>query len=358
MADGIEDVVAEPARPRLVYPFEATPAVGAAEAHDIAPGVKWIRMPVPGPLEFINVWLIRDGEGWAIADTGMAGEETQAAWEQVFDKVLEGKPVTRVFATHMHPDHMGLAGWLTRRFGCRFWITRLEYLTCRTLTSDTGREAPQDAIDFLQAAGWGEESIDDYRAKFGGFGKWMSPPPDSFKRMTDGDRIQIGDHVWEVVVGRGHSPEHACLWCPELKLMISGDQVLPRISSNVSVFPTEPDNDPLSDWLASIASIKARVPDDTLVLPAHNDPFFGLHARLDNLNNGHEVSLKRLLRTLAQPKRAIDVFPSLFGRKIDSPLLLGMATGESLAHLNCLVRRGQITRTRDAEGVDWYQTQP
>ncbi|MDB5428591.1 MAG: fold metallo-hydrolase, partial [Phenylobacterium sp.] len=165
---------------------------------------------------------------------------------------------------------------------------------------------------------------------------------------------RIGDHLWRVVVGSGHSPEHACLWCPDLNLIITGDQVLPKISSNVSVFPTEPNGDPLTDWLTSLARIKTRVPDEVLVLPAHNDPFFGLHARIDHLIAGHERGLARLRQLIAEPKRAVDVFRALFRRQIDQNLL-GLATGESLAHLNCLIARGQAVRTRDENGVDWYR---
>ena len=171
--------------------------------------------------------------------------------------------------------------------------------------------------------------------------------------MVDGEVIPIGEHGWRVVVGSGHSPEHACLWQPELKLMISGDQVLPRISSNVSVFPTEPDGDPLSEWLTSLARIKTIVPDDVLVLPAHNDPFIGLHARLDHLIRGHERGMERLTRNLAAPKRSIDIFGALFARAI-GPELLGMATGEALAHLNYLLGRGRVTAAPDADGVVWY----
>ncbi len=156
------------------------------------------------------------------------------------------------------------------------------------------------------------------------------------------------------MVGAGHSPEHACLYCPDLKLLISGDQVLPKISSNVSVFPTEPDGDPLNDWLTSLARIKTLVPDDVLVLPAHNDPFIGLYARLDHLIQGHERGLERLTKSLAEPKRSVDVFGALFARKI-VPELLGMATGESLAHLNCLVERGRAVVERDDKGVNWYR---
>ena len=337
---------------RLTYPFAEGPPLGGAV--DIAPGVKWMRMPLGGSLAFINVWALKDGDGWAIVDTGMNTPATAEAWRKVFSDVLNGARVTRVFVTHMHPDHIGMAGWITRKFDCRMWITRLEYMMCRMLAADTGREAPEDGLRFYRAAGWNQESLDSYATRFGGFGKSMHALPDSFRRLVDGEEIRIGDNLWRIVVGNGHSPEHACLYCPALKLLISGDQVLPRITSNVSVFPTEPDGDPLDDWLTSLAAIKPRVPDDVLVLPAHNDPFRGLHARIDHLIGGHERSLTRLTKVIGQPKRAIDVFSVLFKRTINNDVL-SMATGESLAHLNCLIHRGQATRTPDAQGVDWYK---
>jgi len=350
----VSDRAAEPdeARPRLVYPFETGPAEG--EAIDIAPGVKWMRMPLDGSLGFINVWAVRDAEGWAVVDTGMRGAATTSAWSRVFAEVFEGKPVTRVLATHMHPDHVGMAGWITRKFDCRLWMTRLEYLTCRVLAADTGREAPEDGVRFFRAAGWDEAALDAYRSRFGGFGKALHPLPDSYRRLSDGDIIGIGAHDWRVVVGNGHSPEHACLHSEELGLLISGDQVLPRISSNVSVFPTEPEADPLADWLSSLARIRSKVPGDVLVLPAHNDPFTGLHARIDHLIAGHERSLERLLARLAEPQRVVDVFGVLFRRAI-GPGLLGLATGEALAHLNCLINRGLAVRAADEGGVNWYR---
>jgi glyoxylase-like metal-dependent hydrolase (beta-lactamase superfamily II) len=337
---------------RLNYPFEHGPTLG--EAMEVAPGVNWMRMPLGGSLAFINVWAIRDGDGWAIVDTGMSTPPTASAWREVFTGALNGEQVTRVFVTHMHPDHIGMAGWITRKFDCRLWITRLEYMMCRMLAADTGREAPDDAIRFYRSAGWEQGEIETYTARFGGFGKSMHALPDSFRRLVDGETVRIGEHAWEVVVGNGHSPEHACLWCPALKVLISGDQVLPRITSNVSVFPTEPDGDPLTDWLTSLARIKTRVPDDVLVLPAHNDPFHGLHARIDTLIGGHERALTRLHRLITQPKRSIDVVSVLVKRRI-TPEVMGMATGESLAHLNCLMHRGLAVREPDAKGVDWYR---
>jgi glyoxylase-like metal-dependent hydrolase (beta-lactamase superfamily II) len=254
----------------------------------------------------------------------------------------------------MHPDHIGMAGWITKKFDCRLWITRVEYMMCRMLAADTGREAPEDGLRFYQRAGWSQEALDTYATRFGGFGKALHALPDSFRRIVDGEKIMIGDHEWEVVVGSGHTPEHACLYCAELKLIISGDQVLPRITSNVSVFPTEPDGDPLRDWMTTLAAIKPRVPDDVLVLPAHNEPFHGLHARIDQLVGGHERALQRLQKLIGEPKRAIDVFSVLFKRTINNDVL-SMATGESLAHLNCLMHRGVAVRETDADGVDWYR---
>jgi glyoxylase-like metal-dependent hydrolase (beta-lactamase superfamily II) len=336
----------------LRYPLNTRPEPG--RSLQVAPGVHWVRMPLPMVLNHINLWALEDEDGWTLVDTGMQTAQIAAAWEEVLARPLAGKPVKRVMCTHMHPDHIGMAGWLTRRFDCPFWMTRLEYVTCRMLVADTGREAPSDAVRFYKASGWKAADLEHYKARFGGFGKMVYALPDSYHRVTDGDSLSIGGRRWQAVVGRGHSPEHLCLYCPELRVLISGDQVLPRITSNVSVFPTEPEANPLKDWLDSLASIRVTVSDDVLVLPAHNDPFYGLHARISQLIEGHEKSLERLRTVLAQPKTASDVFGSLFRRSVSGDMLQ-MDTGESLAHLNCLLQRGHATRRLDETGVAWYQ---
>lgn len=340
---------------RLSFPFEGKPAPG--ECIEVGPGVLWLRMPLPYALNHINLWAIRDGEGWAVVDSGVNTPETVKAWRAVMAGPFEGRPITRVICTHMHPDHVGMAGWLTRHFKCPLLMTRLEYLTCRVLVADTGREAPPEAIQFYRRAGWSDESLDDYRARFGGFGRDIHALPENMERLSDGDVLQIGGHEWRIVVGNGHSPEHACLHCPDLKLLISGDQVLPRISSNVSVFPTEPLADPLGDWITSIAKLRREIPDDVLVLPSHNEPFRGLHARLEALDRGHHVALDRLIKRLDEPRLVVDTFVALFGRKIEGGSgLLGMATGEAVAHLNHLIRRGQAQIQYDKDGLAWYES--
>ena len=225
---------------------------------------------------------------------------------------------------------------------------------CRTMAADTGRAAPAVALRFYRAAGWQEEWLERYKERFGNFGRSIYALPDSFRRLENRETITIGEHYWQVIVGRGHSPEHVTLYCPGLKLLISGDQVLPRISPNVSVFPTEPQGDPLKEWLRSQAVIRDMLPDDLLVLPAHEAPFYGLHVRLSQIIEAHKRDLAKLFNYLDKPMRAVDCFPALFRRKIDAGNI-NLATGETLAHLNCLLHRHRITRTRDADGVDWYE---
>lgn len=341
----------------LSYPWgrAASPAAGRPE--QIAEGVYWARFPMPMSLDHINIWLLQDGDGWTVVDTCLNLGNSRKIWEELFTGFMGDKPITRVICTHLHPDHVGLAGWLTEHFGCELWMSREEFLMCRAMASDTGREAPDIALRFYRAAGYNEEQLQRYGKKFGNFGRAISPLPDSFRRLVDRETITIGDRYWQVIVGSGHSPEHVCLYCPGLKLLISGDQVLPRITPNVSVFPTEPKSDPLEEWLRSSARIREILPDDVLVLPAHEAPFYRLHVRLSQLIEAHNEDLHSLFDYLVEPRRAVDCFPALFNREIDEGSL-GLATGETLAHLNCLLGRRRVSRTSDGQGVDWYEQIP
>jgi len=337
----------------LTYPFENTPEPG--ELVNIVAGVNWLRMPLPFSLNHINLWAIEGVDDWTIVDTGLASDETIELWQAVHAKYGSSKPFKNLFITHMHPDHIGLAGWLTRTYKAELSITRSEYLTCRHLLDYSHKEAPQEAIDFYRAAGLDEEQLENYQSQFGGFGKFVRGLPHSYRRLTDGQIVKMGNHSWRVIVGSGHSTEHACFYCEELNVIISGDQILPTISSNVSLRATEPYENPLQDWLDSCQKLIDELPADVLVLPSHGKPFVGAHERLNGLINEHESDMEKLKVECINPKRAIDVFPILFRAKIDRNNLL-MATGESLAHLNCLVARGEMNVTMDDNGVNYYQT--
>lgn len=337
----------------LTYPYGMNFGPEEGEVVEVAEGIYWLRFPLPFSLEFINLYLLEDGDGWTIVDTCVDLPKSRALWEGYMEGIMEGKPIKRVIVTHLHPDHVGLAGWLTRKASCELWMSRTDFLMCKTLAADTGKDAPEAAIDFYRAIGFSEENLESYRKRFGGFGSAISDLPDSFRRLSDGETFEVNGRYWQVVMGSGHAPEHACLYCPGLKVLISGDQVLPRISSNVSVFPTEPDGDTLKDWLDSCAKLRELLPNNLLVLPAHQEPFYGLHARLTRLIEGHEIGLDRLYEHVQEPKRVIDCFGPLFKRKI-GPDLMGLASGETVAHLNCLMGRKLVEKYRDENGVDYY----
>jgi glyoxylase-like metal-dependent hydrolase (beta-lactamase superfamily II) len=334
------------------YVFDSSPETG--EILDIAPGIKWLRLPLPFLLNHINVWLLRDGDGWALVDTGFFTNTTREVWEHVLRYPLDNAPITRVLVTHLHPDHVGCAGWMTEKFGVDLWMTREEYLLCRVLIADTGKPAPPESVSFYSGAGFAPESMDSYMEHFGAFGRVVSTLPESYLRLQQGMRVQIGDNEWEIIISRGHSPEHACLFCRDLNLLIAGDQILPTISSNVSVYPTEPAANPLAHWFDSLYMLKQLLPADVLVLPAHGKPFTGAHVRLDQLIAEHEQGLEKLKKICREPRRVLDVFPALFKARITDKNLI-MATGEAISHLNYLLESGEINRRSDDQGIDWYQ---
>lgn len=323
-------------------PFGTPPPAGAAVP--VAPGVWWARMPLPFALDHINVWLLEDGDGWTVVDCGFADDSTCAAWEALFAGPMGGRPVTRVVTTHFHPDHMGLAAWLTGRFGAVFHATLAEWLWGRMLSMQGAEECTPLAASFYAGAGVPEALAERLARRADAYRLAVPAVPAVLHRLRDDDVLTIGGRRWRVVVGRGHAPEQACLTCEEAGVFISGDQVLPKISPNVSVWPQQPDEDPLSDFLASLEDVCRRVPDSLLVLPSHRRPFRGLHARADELRHHHAERLAEVADTCrSAPKTAFEVMQAMFRRDLD-PIQVRFAIGEALAHVNHLLHKGQLVR--------------
>ena len=332
------------------YPFDVLDYGGVRE---VAPGIFWIRMALPFALNHINLWLIADGDGWTAVDTGYNSDETRGYWEAVFADALGGKPIRRIVVTHFHPDHISLAGWLAEKFDAPVWMTYGEWMHAQ-LNRHGGPTADIDArLAFYAENGMGEDGAAGYLETRPDFSKIITPLPDGFHRLLDGDVFAIGAHDWRVITGAGHSPEHAALWCEQLNVLISGDQVLPRISTNVSVQSIEPDGDPLRLYLTSLQKF-VPLPKDALVLPSHDRPSYGLHDRIAALGEHHTERLEAALDAFAEPLTAADLIPFLFKRKLDRHQY-GFAIGEALAHANYLVSDGRLARARDADGLIRYR---
>ncbi len=337
----------------LTYRFvDVTPPPG--EVFEVADGVFWLRMPMWGRLNHINVWLLRDNGGWTIVDTGIFNEDVQNHWRKVFSGFLGGEPVTRVIATHLHTDHTGNAGWISREWGCELWMSRSDFYMCKVMAADGPSDVPDDAIRFYRRAGFTEERLERYRQRFGQFGASISPLPAGYRRIVDGQYMDIGGREWRAVIGHGHAPEHVCLYCPELKVIIAGDQILPGITPNVSVQPSEPHANPLKDWIASCIRFREILPPNLLVLPAHESLYEGVHERLTALIDWHEVALEKLYEMCAEPRRAVDVFPALFKSEITDTSYFP-ATGEAIAHLHCALERRMLCVEEDEQGVAWWR---
>lgn len=337
----------------LKFIVDDAPAAGSAT--EIADGVFWLRFDLPMKgLDHINLWALKDGDGWVVVDTGIGNRASREIWEKHFTELMGGRPVNRVICTHLHPDHTGLAGWICRRFGAPLLMTRGEYFLCRLMSADTGKEAPSAGINFYRKAGFTDDQIELYKMRFGGFGKAITAMPQGYDRLVDGEMGMIGGREWRVIIGSGHSPEHACLYCPELNLCLTGDQLLPNISSNVSVWPTEPEGNPLEEWINSCHKLITELPEDVLIGPAHGIPFYGAHRRLEKLIEHHEKALERLLEHCKTPRRSTEVYSVLFRRAINDGNRI-MAVGESIAHLNCLKGRGLISRRLNDAGQFTYK---
>jgi glyoxylase-like metal-dependent hydrolase (beta-lactamase superfamily II) len=343
-----------PHEQRLQYPFGDTlPAPG--DSLEIAEGVRWIRMALPFQLDHINLWLLRDEldgrEGWTVVDCCISRDETKAQWERVFETQLQGLPILRVIVTHMHPDHVGLAYWLCERWNAPLWISATDYNAARMASQATTGFGGPAAAEFFAAHGLVDpESMEQIKARASYYPSLVPQVPRSFRRLRDGESVQIGGREWRCISGYGHAPEHISLYCGELGTLISGDMVLPRISTNVSVYDIEPESNPLQLFLDSIDKFRP-LPPDTLVLPSHGKPFRGLPERIRQLHEHHDERLREVIAACElAPRSAAEVLPVLFKRKLDLHQTT-FAMGESIAHLHALWYEGRLARRRDADGV-------
>jgi glyoxylase-like metal-dependent hydrolase (beta-lactamase superfamily II) len=332
------------------YPF---PKLEYGQTLEVAPGIHWVRMPLPFALDHINLWLLADGESWTVVDTGYNVDRSREIWDEVLPNITGGAPVSRVVCTHFHPDHLGLAGWFVERFGASLWMTYTEWLQAHVAVSETITHDFDRWIEFYRDNGAPSDMTVGFKEVRAEFRDPWYRLPETVRRIQDNEEFTIGGRVWKVITGGGHSHEHASLWCPDMNVLISGDQILPRISSNISLWYTEPDGNPLRHYFDSFDKFR-HLPKDVLVLPSHDYPFRGLHGRLDDLRAHHDGRLEIALEKCSEPQTASDVMPFLFTREI-GVFEFSFAIGETLAHLNYLVGDGSLVRCHDDDGLIRYR---
>lgn len=346
-----------PNEQKLDYPLgEQLPLPGTII--EVADGLRWIRLPLPFALDHVNVWLLRDTfegrDGWTLIDCGVARDDTKALWEQIFEHCLDGLPIVRVLVTHMHPDHVGLAGWLCERWQAPLWMTMTDFFVATLWSSGQskrGARGGESAVEHFKRHGLADKAhLDTIRERSGYYPSLVPTMPEHYRRVTDGEVIRIGDRDWRVIIGYGHAPEHISLYDAGTNIFIAGDMVLPRISTNVSVFDYEPDGDPLRLYLESLYKYEP-LPTDTYVLPSHGRPFKGLHERIQQQRDHHRDRLAEVVQACREGgKTTADIVPVLFHRKLDTHQLT-FAMGEALAHLNMLLFRGDLTRRTGEDGL-------
>ncbi len=329
----------------LHYPFPDLPAEG--HTLEVAPGIHWVRMALPFALDHINLWLLDDGDERVIVDCGYGADRSRAAWAQILDAAPQ--PVARVIVTHHHPDHLGLATWLAARDGASLHMTLGEYLAGQAIWHQLPGYSVPDMVAQFRAHGLDTARADALAARGNAYRRGVPEMPSRYHRLRNGDTLSIGGRTWRVLVGYGHAPEHASLYCAELGLLISGDMLLPRISTNVSVYAATPHDDALGYFLDSIQEL-CNLPDDTLVLPSHGKPFKGIRSRVEQLVAHHRERCDALLAECTAAKTAGELLATLFPRELDTHQVM-FAMGEAIAHLNHLEKRGALRREVGADGL-------
>lgn len=325
-------------------------AVARGEIQEIAPGVYWLRMPLPFPaLDHINLWILDDGDEFAIVDTGYGDDQTKELWNRIFGGALAGRKASRVICTHYHNDHAGLVGWLTERFNVELWMSQGEFYASHSVYAEVASHQPTRLADMYRENGLSPAILEQMLERRNSYRVNVRHFPPSFRRLLGDDEIRVGQHTWKIIAGYGHSPEHSALYCEKLGVLIAGDMVLPRITTNVSVQATEPNGNPLDLWFRSLEA-HAKLPAETLVLPSHGLPFRGIRERLAFIRRHHEERLEDLMNDCRTPKTAAQMLPTLFHRELDVHQT-GIAMGEALAHLHYLLHAGRLRREADREGV-------
>ncbi|MEL6587080.1 MAG: MBL fold metallo-hydrolase [Pseudomonadota bacterium] len=337
----------------LTFPWDAAPAEG--EAVEVAEGVLWARLPLPMALDHVNVYFLREADGWSLVDTGFDTKRTRAIYGALLDGPLGGMPVTNVVVTHHHPDHVGLAGWFQGQ-GAQLWMTRTAWLMARMLTLDEQPVPTAETLAFCKRYGMDAAILEQRSGERPfNFADIVSPLPVGYKRLQSGQEVAIGGRRWRVAQGDGHAPEHAVLY--EVggdDLVLGGDQLLPGISPNLGLYGTEPDGDPVGDWLAACDRLAPLAREAHLVLPGHKLPYRGLPRRMESLRDNHVHALDRLSAHIQVPKTGGDCFAPLFKREITGDLY-GLAFFEAAAHLNCLWHQGRARRWDRGDGVLLWQ---
>lgn len=329
------------------------PAPG--ELREIQPGLLRARMPLPFPPGHVNIWLLEHAGGWLAVDTAISSRTTRDLWDAVLRQpALGGRPLTGLLVTHFHPDHIGLAGWLCERFGLLPMLTRVEWLMARALWYDNGPDMMAQQQEHFARAGCTPEFLSHVEARGPLYQRAVGELPRGFHALKDGRPVRIGGAEWRVITGAGHAPDMATLYSAERGILISADQILPRISPYIGLHPGEPEADPLGDFLASNARFQ-ELPPETLVLPSHGEPFATLHARLEFLAAHHEERLDTLAKACREPLTAYEAAQVLFPRAAQEVTQIGFTIGETLAHLRRLERQGRIAVTAGPVGVRHYR---
>lgn len=331
----------------LLFPGPDAPEPGTLA--EVAPGILWLRLALPFPLNHVNIYLLEDGPGWAVLDTGINDARSRAEWEALLAGPLAARRPTRLIATHFHPDHVGLAGWLTERCQIELVMSRTEYLTTQLHRRWAEAEEIAAYRAFYAECGLDEAATGAMLERDIGY-RWLTTDlPPAFRRIAAGDVLSIGGRRFEVLTGGGHSPELVMLLCREEGIFLAADQVLAKISPNVSVWPQEPHSDPLGDFLSTLADLRDGVAEDVLVLPAHNLPFRNLHARLADLAAHHAQRCEAVAAACPEPVLPAEIVPRLFPRKLDAHQT-SFAFGETVAHVNYMLRRGLMVAEPGADG--------